>query len=72
MCRILGKHVRADIVDHIKWHKGDEVLFHDPENLQSLCKACHDKHKQRQERTGKLVGHGPDGLPLDPNHHWNV
>jgi 5-methylcytosine-specific restriction protein A len=63
--------VRATIVDHIKPHRGNEDLFYDPRNLQSLCEACHNRHKQKQERSGHLVGHKADGLPVDPNHHWN-
>jgi len=37
-----GKLVAASIVDHIVPHHGDEMLFWDPENHQSLAKACHD------------------------------
>lgn len=70
-CRALGTVEGADTVDHIKPHKGDEVLFFDGENLQSLCKQCHDGAKQRQERTGILPGHDVSGIPVDPNHHWN-
>ena len=33
----------ATIVDHIKPHKGDKVLFWDPNNRQSMCKPCHDR-----------------------------
>ncbi|MFB2940169.1 hypothetical protein, partial [Klebsiella pneumoniae] len=29
--------ISATVVDHIKPHKGDETLFHNPDNLQSLC-----------------------------------
>lgn len=32
----------AMVVDHIKPHKGDMVLFWNPSNHQPLCKACHD------------------------------
>lgn len=69
-CKALGKVTPAIIADHIKPHKGDEELFFDSDNLQSLCKLCHDSAKQSQERTGKLPGCGEDGWPLDPNHHW--
>lgn len=70
MHKRLGEMVGAEVVDHKIPHRGDLRLFLDPDNLQSLCKHCHDSHKQREERSGHLVGHGPDGLPLDPNHHW--
>lgn len=70
-CKQLGQLVRATVVDHVIAHKGDEELFSDPENLQSLCKPCHDGHKQRQEKSGYLAGGDANGFPLDPNHHWN-
>ena len=71
LCRALGAVEAADTVDHIKAHKGDENLFFNAGNLQSLCKRCHDSAKQRQERTGILPGHDVSGIPIDPNHHWN-
>lgn len=40
------------VADHRKPHRGDEALFWDADNLQTLCKPCHDKHKQRAERAG--------------------
>lgn len=41
---------RATLVDHIIPHKGDNKLFWDRSNWQPLCKPCHDRHKQREER----------------------
>lgn len=38
------------IADHMKPHRGDRDLFFDATNLQCLCKACHDKTKQAEER----------------------
>ncbi|UEM09030.1 HNH endonuclease [Bradyrhizobium barranii subsp. barranii] len=38
------------VCDHIKPHRGDERLFWDDANLQTLCKACHDTIKQREEQ----------------------
>jgi 5-methylcytosine-specific restriction protein A len=70
MCRQVGRTVAATIVDHKTPHRGDLTLFHDPANLASLCKACHDRHKQRQEVTGTLQGSSEDGMPLDQNHRW--
>ena len=34
---------RATVVDHIMPHRGNWALFTDRGNLQSLCKACHDR-----------------------------
>ncbi len=42
------------VADHIKPHRGDEVMFWSEANLQCLCKACHDRHKQRVGATGSL------------------
>lgn len=63
--------VAATIVDHKVPHRGDERLFFDEDNLQSLCKTCHDGAKQQVEKSGTLRGCDEDGMPLDANHHWN-
>ncbi|UYE95813.1 hypothetical protein HAAEEKHM_00093 [Sinorhizobium phage AP-16-3] len=55
----------ADIVDHIKAHKGDLELFHDPSNLQSLCKHHHDSAKQMIDLGKKVVTYGVDGYPIE-------
>lgn len=41
----------ASHVDHIVPHHGDHRLFHDAENLQSLCASCHGR-KTRREQIG--------------------
>jgi 5-methylcytosine-specific restriction endonuclease McrA len=38
------------VCDHIKPHRGDERLFWDETNLQTLCKSCHDTIKQQEEQ----------------------
>lgn len=38
------------VADHKIPHRGDPSLFWDENNLQCLCKACHDSAKQTQER----------------------
>lgn len=45
---------RASVVDHVTPHRGDMGLFADPNNLQSLCKPCHDR-KTAKERAGIAV-----------------
>lgn len=70
-CEAQGLIVAASVVDHIRPHKGDINLFSDPDNLQSLCKRCHDSHKQRQEKSGYLAGSALDGSPLDAASHWH-
>lgn len=36
--------------DHIEPHRGDEALFWDRRNLQTLCVPCHDSRKQALEK----------------------
>lgn len=54
----------ADVVDHIKPHHGDHLLFFDMSNLQPLCKQHHDRDKQQMER-GTYIEFGPDGWPVE-------
>lgn len=42
-CLRQGKAVEATVVDHIVPHRGDQRLFWDESNWQSLCKPCHDR-----------------------------
>lgn len=58
-------------VDHRKPHRGDEALFFDPENLQTLCPDDHDQNKQRLEARGYCEERGADGWPIDPMHPAN-
>lgn len=48
-CARRGFRVPAVVADHIKPHQGVWSLFIDRNNLQSLCKHCHDR-KTMQER----------------------
>ncbi|WP_025052589.1 HNH endonuclease signature motif containing protein [Sulfitobacter noctilucae] len=41
----------ATVVDHIIAHRGNQDRFWDRSNWQPLCKPCHDRRKQRQERS---------------------
>jgi 5-methylcytosine-specific restriction protein A len=38
-----GRVMLAQVVDHIKPHRGDMALFWDPNNWQGLTKADHDR-----------------------------
>jgi 5-methylcytosine-specific restriction enzyme A len=42
-CKQHGKIVQATVVDHVRPHRGDQKLFWDQNNWQSLCRHCHDK-----------------------------
>jgi 5-methylcytosine-specific restriction protein A len=41
--------VPANVVDHIKPHKGDKNLFWDEDNYQPLCKPCHDAKTAKED-----------------------
>ena len=51
--------------DHIKDHKGDVALFHDPNNLRTLCPPCHNRHAQAAAHGTMRQQIGPDGWPVD-------
>lgn len=50
MCHEEGRITPALIVDHIIPHRGDQELFWDTGNWQSLCKWHHDSVKQAEEK----------------------
>lgn len=47
-CMSAGKITAASEVDHIVPHKGNERLFYDAGNLQSLCHGCHSTKTARE------------------------
>lgn len=59
------------VVDHVIPHRGDEALFYDAGNLQTLCPDDHDQNKQRLEKNGYSEERGLDGWPVDPLHPAN-
>ena len=63
-----GKVVAADTVDHITPHKGNTELFHDPNNLRSLCTKCHNSLAAIKDRVGYAPGSKENGMPVDFNH----
>jgi 5-methylcytosine-specific restriction protein A len=46
-CEAQGRLTQANVVDHIKDHRGDQRLFWDANNHQALCKSCHDAKTAR-------------------------
>lgn len=64
-CLLVEDVTEANVVDHKKAHKGDLKLFHDPENLQSLCKHHHDSAKQMIDRGKRVAITGVDGYPIE-------
>lgn len=69
-CLLSGQVTEATVVDHIKPHHGDPVLFWDKTNWQSLCASCHSGGKKTEEQRGFAPGANAEGLPIDPKHHW--
>lgn len=70
-CEREGRTVPATVVDHIVPHKGDERLFFNANNLQSLCKAHHDSTKAAEEGRGYSLELDETGWPVDPRHPAN-
>lgn len=50
MCERIEGNTSQLVGDHIKPHRGDEAMFWDANNIQCLCKSCHDRLKQAEER----------------------
>ena len=74
LCRFCmkdGLTTAATVADHITPHKGDIKAFWHNE-LQSLCKPCHDSTKQRIEKGSEpLATIGADGFPIREDHRFN-
>jgi len=49
LCRQAGLTVLAEVVDHIRPHRGDMVLFWNATNWQALCEVCHNAKTARGE-----------------------
>lgn len=71
LCLQQDKVEAATVVNHKIPHKGDQKLFWDKNNWESVCKTHHDSTIQKQEKRDVVVGCDDKGIPLDPNHHWN-
>jgi 5-methylcytosine-specific restriction endonuclease McrA len=57
-CKLCGK-LEGDssqlVADHVKAHRGNVDLFWDPNNLQALCKACHNSTKQAEDQASRMT-----------------
>lgn len=49
-CERINKLTPATVVDHIRPHRGDKILFWDESNWQPLCKKCHDRKTRTIEQ----------------------
>ena len=60
-CLKAGVVTPATVVDHIEPHKGNVDLFWDENNLQSLCKSCHDRKTAKEDGRWKrkVYTYGP-------------
>ena len=65
MCLMMDVVEAASVVDHVRSHKGDESLFFDSSNLQSLCKTHHDGAKQRMDKGGRAFEVRLDGYLIE-------
>lgn len=51
---LVGKYPapNSPVADHKEPHRGDEDLFWDPKNIETVSKSYHDKQKQSAEKLG--------------------
>ncbi len=57
-CQCGCKHIGNEhelVADHKKPHRGDEALFWDETNIQTLLKPCHDAAKQKAEQASLMT-----------------
>ena len=56
----------ATVVNHMVAHRGNQSLFWDRKNWESLCKRHHDSDAQRQDKSGsQRQAIGPDDWPVE-------
>lgn len=67
-CYLYGELKPATDVDHID----DDPTNNSRDNLQSLCHACHSRKTNADMGRRVTYGCDADGMPLDPNHPWNL
>lgn len=46
--------IGAIVVDHVRPHRGDMVLFWDVANWQSLCLSCHNRKSALERLTSPM------------------
>ncbi|WP_270387029.1 AAA family ATPase [Acinetobacter guillouiae] len=57
-CLEQNRVTEAKVVDHIVPHRGDQDLFWNADNHQSLCMSCHSSIKQQEEQgSGKSIAY---------------
>jgi 5-methylcytosine-specific restriction protein A len=48
-CRILGRRLKSDVVDHKIPHLGDPELFWDRNNWQAMARSCHNRKTAKKD-----------------------
>ncbi len=48
VCQKCGDHTQTLVVHHKNYYKGMRPWEHDPSDLETLCKPCHNKHHSKQ------------------------
>ena len=66
-CQARGLIVPATEVDHRNGPSDNRL-----ESLQPLCKPCHSKQTMVDMGHNVYLGCDLNGMPLDPNHPWNL
>jgi 5-methylcytosine-specific restriction endonuclease McrA len=68
-CRKCSRVTNNGEVDHII--ALDDNGTNDDTNLQYLCTTCHKEKTATDRQYTIKTGSTVDGLPTNPNHHWN-
>jgi 5-methylcytosine-specific restriction endonuclease McrA len=64
--------IAATVAHHRRPHRGDPALFYDIENLEAVCKECHDTSCAREDGKGfSTAVDATTGWPTDPRHPAN-
>ena len=72
-CLAVGRVNGTDlIIDHVTPHRGNRKLFFNRENIQTLCRSCHDSRKRMLDLDGYDPQVGADGWPVDQEHPFHT
>jgi 5-methylcytosine-specific restriction protein A len=63
-CEAKGRVTAATVVNHVDRHRGNWQRFITGP-FESLCKSCHDRDAQAEERGTPFKDPGPDGWPAE-------
>lgn len=70
-CERRGELKRATVVHHVEPHRGDLDKFYGGP-FEALCKPCHDRDAQGEEKRGYTLDLDGDGWPADARHPANA